>query len=364
MSAHPDFPPYSEDVPVSPQQLGIRDFNRYALMIDARSPHEYAEDHILGAVNLPVVNDEEFAEVGIQYKTDQHQAYLIGAQYSLRNVSDHVKMLVSRYSSKDRLLVYCFRGGKRSRFWADTLRLIGFQVDVLEGGWKRYRAWVRAGLDTLAPLVDIRMLAGATNCGKTRLLHALRAQGHQVLDLEGLAHHKGSLLGELPDDPQPTQKLFDGQLLDQLRRLDLSRPIWMEAESKKIGRLHLPDLLMERMRAAPVIHVQAPMAERVKVWREDYPHYAADPVAMVRKLQPLKPLVGGETLTNWMTLAERGDADTLAEDIMVRHYDPCYHRSTSHNFGPAHEGVTLTLEALDPGALAAAVPGLVALARG
>ena len=223
-------PAEAKAAPVHPRQLAVQEFASYALVIDARSPHEYAEDHIPGAVNLPVVDDKEFAEVGIQHKTDKHAAYLVGVAYSLRNIADQIKPLISRYTPQDRFLVYCFRGGKRSRLWADNLRTIGFEVDVLTGGWKNYRRWVREGLDTLSRSFNYRVLCGPTGCGKTRLLHELRRQGEQVLELEGLAHHRGSLLGDLPGDPQPTQKLFDSALLDEHasaryrpRRLDRSR---------------------------------------------------------------------------------------------------------------------------------------------
>ena len=179
-------------------ELGIRELQDYSLVIDARSPREYADDHLPGAVNLPVVDNDQFAEVGTRHKSDKHVAYLIGVEYSLRNIADQIKPLISRYSNADRFLVYCFRGGKRSRLWADNLRTIGFEVDVLAGGWKRYRQWVRESLTALAPTLTYRVLAGPTGCGKTRLLNALRRKGHQVLDLEDIAAHRGSLLGDLP----------------------------------------------------------------------------------------------------------------------------------------------------------------------
>ncbi|MCO5123251.1 MAG: tRNA 2-selenouridine(34) synthase MnmH [Rhizobacter sp.] len=331
---------------VHPQQLAVQEFASYALVIDARSPHEFAEDHIPGAVNLPVVDDEEFAEVGIRHKTDTHGAYLIGVDYSLRNIADQIKPLISRYTPQDRFLVYCFRGGKRSRLWADNLRTIGFEVDVLAGGWKSYRRWVRAGLDTLPRSFSYRVLCGPTGSGKTRLLHELRRQGQQVLELEELAHHRGSLLGDLPGDPQPTQKLFDSALLAEMRRLDARRVVWVEAESKKIGNLQLPESLHEAMHASPVVNINAPMAERVKLWREDYPHFALDPQDMVRKLEPLKPLVGKEVLARWAALATEGRVDELFESVMVEHYDPCYQRSTRRSYGQRLEVAGLLLKTL------------------
>jgi tRNA 2-selenouridine synthase len=346
---------------VHPHQLEVQDFASYSLVIDARSPHEYAEDHVPGAVNLPVVDDGEFAEVGIRHKTDKHAAYLVGVEYSLRNIADQIKPLISRYTPRDRFLVYCFRGGKRSRLWADNLRTIGFEVDLLAGGWKNYRRWVRAGLEVLPRALSYRVLCGPTGCGKTRVLHELRRQGQQVLELEGLAHHRGSLLGDLPGDTQPTQKLFDSALLDEMRKLDVNRTVWVEAESKKIGNLQLPEALHEAMHISPVVNLDAPMTERVKLWREDYPHFARDPQGMVRKLEPLKPLVGNETLTHWMALATEGRVDELFESVMVLHYDPCYQRSTKRNYGPRPAAMDLALDSLEPAGLEEAVRRLIEL---
>lgn len=335
-------------------------FGDYALVIDARSPHEYLEDHLPGAVNLPVVDDAQFAQVGIQHKTDPHAAYLIGAQYSFQNLSEHTRALISRFKPDDRFLVYCFRGGKRSALWAANLRLIGFTVDVIPGGWKRYRNWVRETLATLPPAFDYRVLCGPTNCGKTRLLQALAHEGEQVLDLETLASHKGSLLGDLPGQPQPSQKYFDTLVLDVLRRFDPARPVWVEAESKKIGRLLVPEALTAAMRRAPTVHLSVPMAERVRLCREDYAHFAADPLSMVARLAPLKPLVGGEELALWHTLATEGRVDELFERVMTQHYDPAYARSTTREFGPGDAANRLALASLQPEALAATARTMIA----
>ncbi|MBE7416720.1 MAG: tRNA 2-selenouridine(34) synthase MnmH [Ideonella sp.] len=329
-----------------PHQLEVQEWSSYAMVIDARSPREFADDHIPGAVNLPVVDNDEYAEVGTTHRTDKHAAYLIGVEYSLRNIAAQIKPLISRFTPKDRFLVYCFRGGKRSRLWADNLRTIGFEVDVLAGGWKNYRRWVRAGLESIPRAFSYRVLCGPTGCGKTRVLHELARQGHQVLDLEGLASHRGSLLGDLPGEPQPSQKLFDSVLLDALRRFDTERPVWLEAESKKIGEIQLSEALYDAMHHAPVVHVSAPMAERVRLWREDYAHFAADPVSMVRRLEPLKPLVGKDAIARWHDLAAGARVDELFQDVMTRHYDPCYARSTQRNYGEGVQGRSIELASL------------------
>lgn len=329
-----------------PLQLEVLEFGAYALVIDARSPHEYAEDHIPGAVNLPVVDDVEYAEVGTLHKDNPHAAYLIGVEYSLHNIANQIKPLITKYRENERMLVYCFRGGKRSKLWADNLRTIGYEVDVLRGGWKNYRRWVRTALETLPNHFEYRVLTGSTGTGKTRLLKALAVAGQQVLDLEELASHRGSLIGALPGRPQPQQKFFDTLLLDTMRRFDASQPIWLEAESKKIGNLQLPESLYEAMHRTVPIHLSAPMAERVRLWREDYPHLVADSVGMVKLLAPLKPLIGGEELARWKILAETGDVDQLFERVMSRHYDPCYERSTQRSYRRSTASWSIHLESL------------------
>jgi tRNA 2-selenouridine synthase len=308
---------------------GIRPLSDYAVIIDARTPKEFAEDHLPGAVNLPVVTQEEFAEVGTLHRTDPHAAYLLGAQYALRNVACYIAEAIAPRAPSDRILIYCFRGGKRSRAWADPVRNIGYAVDLLPGGWKAYRAWVRQELARLPATLPWRVLSGSTATGKTRLLQALAREGEQVLDLEALAVHRGSLLGEWPAQTQPTQKRFDSALRHALARFDPRRPVWVEDESKRIGRLQLPTALFDAIRSAPVVRVEADLHARVALCRQDYAHFATDPVAMVQRLRPVRPLVGGACWAEWMALAEAGAVDTLFARLMTDHYDPCYARSAS-----------------------------------
>jgi tRNA 2-selenouridine synthase len=330
-----------------PHQLEVQDFSTYALVIDARSPREYNDDHIPGALNLPVVDDEEYAEVGTRHKDNKHAAYLIGVEYSLSNIAKQIKPLISKYQPTDRMLVYCFRGGKRSRLWADNLRTIGFTVDVLKGGWKNYRRWVMAGLETLPRIFDLRVLGGPTGCGKTRLLAALAENGEQVIDLEALANHRGSLIGALPGIQQPPQKLFDSFLLEKLRSFSPSKPVWLEAESKKIGNVQLPTALFEAMHRSQTIQLSAPMSERVKLWTQDYPHFATDPTNMVDKLKPLIPLIGKAEYEKWEMLASQGQIDELFERVMVKHYDPAYARSMHRNYGLNYMDGAIILESLE-----------------
>ncbi len=339
-----------------PELGGIRPLPEYALVVDVRTPREYAEDHLPGAINLPIVNQAEYAEVGVLHRSDPHAAYLIGAQYALRNVAAHIGAVFAAYPPRTRFLLYCFRGGKRSKAFADPLRTIGFQVDVLPGGWKAYRAWVRESLQTLPTRLHWQVLAGSTASGKTRLLQALATEGAQVLDLEALACHRGSLLGALPSQAQPAQKLFDSHLLQALRGFDPARPVWIEDEGKKIGRLQLPASLHAAIQSAPVHELQTPLPERVAACLEDYAHLAREPLELVRLLQPIKPLVGTATLEAWRQLAEAGDAAALFEQVMRLHYDPCYRRSLR----PQRQPQALPIEDLQPARLAQAARRLMA----
>jgi tRNA 2-selenouridine synthase len=324
---------------------------RYALVIDARSEREYAEDHLPGAINLPVVGNEEYAEVGTTHRTDKHRAYLIGVSYALKNMSRAIDDLVARYPKDAHMLVYCFRGGKRSKLWLDSLSTIGYRVDRLPGGWKAYRAWVREQLETLPRTFRYHVLCGPTGCGKTRLLGALEKVGGQVLDLEGLACHNGSLIGDRPGVPQPTQKWFDSLLLGRLRQFDPGRPVWVESESKKIGAIQVPDALLDTLRAGEVFAVEAPMEERVKLWREDYGHFEADPDALIAKLRHLRPLIGGEEFAHWERLADERRMPELFQRMMEAHYDPAYARSIGRNFPQYARAPRLALTSLDMTAL-------------
>src|SRR6266513_276368 len=339
--------------PTSPDQQSFSSMlastlkGEYALVIDARSQREYTEDHVPGAVNLPVVDNEEYAEVGTTHRTDKHRAYLIGVSYALKNISHAIDELVAGQPKDARMLVYCFRGGKRSKLWFDALSTIGYRVDRLPGGWKAYRAWVRDQLTDLPRKFRYHVVCGPTGCGKTRLLAALATVGAQVLDLEALARHRGSLIGEIPDRAQPTQKWFESELIDALWRFDPEKPVWVESESKKIGAIQVPSGLLEAMRDARVFAVSAPMSERVQLWREDYAHLERNPDALLERLRPLRPLVGGEEFTHWESLAKERRMPELFARLMEAHYDPAYGHSIRKNYPLIADAAKVDLGLLD-----------------
>lgn len=338
----------------------MQDFRKYDLIIDARSESEYREDHIPGTINLPVVTNDQYAEVGIQHKHDTHQAYLIGVTYSHRNIADAIDRVISTIPRKTKMLVYCFRGGKRSRLWFDALDTIGYRVDRLQGGWKAYRRWVNAELESKPKAFQYHVLSGPTGCGKTRLLNALKEQGAQVLDLEDLAKHRGSLIGAIPGIEQPSQKFFDSLVLQELRTFDPTKPIWLEAESKKIGERQIPQALFEQMHACEPHRVEAPMAERVTLWREDYRHFEANPKQLIEQLAHLKPLVGSDEFEIWQVLADNQSMPELFERLMANHYDPAYRRSTLRHYPNIDAAPLIRLPDLSKDALREVASMLVA----
>jgi tRNA 2-selenouridine synthase len=343
----------------------MKRFSEYDLVIDARSQREYAEDHIPGAINLPVVNNDEYAEVGTLHRTDKMRAYLIGVSYSLKNISRNLDTVISGLPRTSKILVYCFRGGKRSRLWFDALDTVGYRVERLEGGWKGYRQWVNARLVSLPREFSYIVLSGPTGCGKTRLLHRLAEAGAQVLDLEAIASHRGSVIGAIPNTHQPTQKFFDSLLQEKLATFRPEQPVWVEAESKKIGNVQLPNALLETMHErSTIVRLTAPMDQRVMLWREDYRHFEEDPKAFVAQLASLRPLIGNQEFALWQELAATRQMAALFERVMTVHYDRAYARSTKRNYTALEHAPVVDLPDLSADTLRAVALDLVARFEG
>lgn len=314
-------------------------------IIDVRSPGEFAEDHIPGAINLPVLSDAERARVGTDHKqVSAFEAKKIGAALVSRNIARHLETHFQTKPKKYRPLVYCWRGGNRSGSLAHVLRAIGWPAAQLDGGYKAYRKAVMADLETLPECLRFVVVCGRTGSGKSRFLLALREAGAQVLDLEDLAAHKGSVLGGLPDRPQPGQKYFESLIRAALLDFDPSRPVFIESESKKIGRLHTPDALLTRMRAAECLTLEADIPTRVALLKEEYAHFLAQPELLNRQLDCLVDLQGHERIERWKRLALAGQWDELVAELLVDHYDPAYNRSLGRNYPQAAQGPRLALE--------------------
>jgi tRNA 2-selenouridine synthase len=311
----------------------VEELHDFDEVIDVRSPGEFADDHFPGALNLPVLNDAERERVGTLYKqVSSFEAKKIGAALVSRNIARHLEDHFADKPKSYRPLVYCWRGGSRSGAMTHTLQKIGFGAMQLDGGYKAYRRHVVAELSSLPSTRSYRVVCGPTGSGKSRLLQVLQREGAQVLDLEELAVHRGSLLGALPGQAQPTQKSFESAIWFALDRFDPTRPVFVESESKKIGALRVPDALIEAMRSSPCVRLEVPMAARVQLLTEDYIHFLDDPETINRQLGYLATLRGHDTIAAWQTLANQRAWDQLVAALLEQHYDPAYLRSLSKNY--------------------------------
>lgn len=311
----------------------LDDFSAFDEIIDVRSPAEFAEDHIPGAINCPVLDNEQRIEVGTLYKqVSPFEARKIGAAYVAENIARHLREKFLDRPKSWRPLIACWRGGQRSGSMTFIFRRVGWDAQQLENGYKIYRKLV---VDTLAELprrLKLRIICGATGSGKSRILQALAQLGEQVLDLEELACHKGSVLGVLPDSPQPSQKMFDSKLLVALCGFDLSRTVFVEAESRKIGSIHLPDALIETMRSAECLSINAAFDARVAFLLRDYNYFLTAPDWLSSRLDVLHKLQSRETIERWHAYVRDAQWRELVSELLELHYDPLYHRSQNHNY--------------------------------
>ena len=311
----------------------IERLDAFDTVIDARSESEFAQDHLPGAVNWPSLHDAERVRVGTEYKqVSAFDAKKRGAALVARNIAAHIEREVIAKPKGWAPLVYCWRGGKRSGALATVLGEIGFRVAVLDGGYREYRRAVVAALETMPAAVSFRVVCGPTGSGKSRLLQALAAEGAQVLDLEALANHRGSVLGLVPGSEQPSQKHFDTRLFDALRRLDPARPVFVESESKKIGDLRVPEALILRMRASPCLWLELALERRVDLLIDDYAFFVTDTPAFCDRLKALRELRGHEVVEGWQAAAREGRTTDVVRDLLVAHYDPIYLQSMRRNF--------------------------------
>lgn len=329
----------------SASAVNVAQLDEFDEIIDVRSEGEFAEDHIPGAINLPVLNNAERERVGTIYKqVSSFDAKKIGAALVSANIARHINAIMLERPRDWRPLVYCWRGGGRSGALAHVLAQIGWKVGQLDGGYKAYRRAILEELPALPARYDWRVVCGMTGTGKSRLLRALQAQGAQVLDLEELAAHRGSVLGNLPDELQPSQKMFESRVWHALKHLSPDRPVFVESESRKIGRLRVPPELIDAMWQSSCVVIEAPIPVRVALLMDEYVHFLSDAKLLNAQLDCLRSLHGGAVIDDWQAMAHDGKWSQLTEELLVRHYDPAYTRAIGNHYPRLPQAVHFTLQ--------------------
>lgn len=330
------------------KEANLAQLDQFDEIIDVRSPSEFAEDHIPGALNFPVLDDAERARIGTMYKqVSPFDAKKAGAALVSRNIARHLEQAFAAKPKNWRPLVYCWRGGKRSGAMAHVLGQVGWRSGQLDGGYKAYRRRVIEDLQNLPARFQWRVVCGATGSGKSRLLQALHVAGAQVLDLEDLANHRGSLLGNVPGTPQPGQKYFESLIWSKLHGFDPAQPVYVEAESKKIGNVRVPETLIAAMWQSQCLRVEASTAQRVELLKVEYAHFLANPNELGQKLGFLTDIHGKERIARWQHMAQQGEWDELVAELLEKHYDPAYTRSTLKHYPLYREGLILQPQSLN-----------------
>ena len=293
-------------------------------VIDVRAPLEFAEDHLPGAINLPVLDDAERARVGTIYKqVSPFDARKIGGALVAANAARHIAGPLADRDGSWRGLVYCWRGGQRSGSFATILSQIGWRVDRVEGGYRAWRALVVDRVQNRPVPAPVIVLDGNTGSAKTAILGRLAARGWQVIDLEGLANHRGSLFGGLAGG-QPGQKLFEGRLALALEALDAARPVLVEAESSRIGAVTVPKSMWQAICAAPRLRLEVPVAARAVYTAATYDDMVDDPARVEAIVSALAPLHPAERIADWQAAVAARDWRGLACGLLRDHYDPRY----------------------------------------
>ncbi len=303
----------------------IWDDQKYDTIIDVRSSSEFDEDHIPGALNLPVLNDKERKKIGTIYKIKSpFEAKVFGSSLVAKNISDHLIKNLKNKNGAWRPLVYCWRGGQRSRALCLIMQEIGWRVNQLEGGYKHYRNDIQKKLQNLSPKLKIVLISGKTGTGKTKLLNQIKSNNGQILDLEGIACHKGSLLGKDLKNDQPSQKLFESLLYHALKGINLKKKIYLEAESSKIGNLHIPQPLWKKMLISKKINIETTLESRVKFLLNDYKYAQLDNNFFKPLIFGLKRRLPKNIIDNWQNHIKNKDWKKLTESLLKNHYDPAY----------------------------------------
>ena len=317
--------------------------NKFDTIIDVRSPLEFAEDHIVGAINCPVLSDLERQKVGTIYKKESSfKAKIIGSSLTAKNIAFHIENNFMEKKGSWQPLIYCWRGGQRSKAFSIVLSEVGWRTNQLKGGYKEYRNQVINFLDNIGPKLKITLISGKTGSAKTKILKSIENEGGQILDLEGLANHKGSLLGKIPDLIQPSQKFFESLIFNKIQNLNLKDKIYIEAESSKIGNIHIPKSIWKKMIKSPRIEISANVELRAKFLVSDYDYMCNNPTLINPIIKGLKNRLSKELFDEWTNLIDRKKWFDLTKSFLENHYDPSYSSNTIKNDRKVIKKITAT----------------------
>lgn len=331
-------------------------------IIDVRSPAEFAEDHVPEAISCPVLSNEERIRVGTIYKqVSAFEAKKLGASLVARNIAQCLEINFLDKPKSWRPLIYCWRGGQRSGALTHVMREIGWNAHQLAGGYKTWRRHVLTELTTLPGQLNFIVISGTTGSGKSRLLELLATHGAQVLHLEQMAAHKGSVLGNLPGQTQPSQRGFDTTLFNSISQFSPNRPVFVEAESRKIGQLQLPESLVTAIRRAPCVRLNATLDARIDFLLGDYEYAVSDPVWLLNCIERLRGTQSRETLDRWSQYISNGEFRQLVQELLVEHYDPLYRRSQNHNYVEHRQAQFIEIDDLGVASLTAVAQQLLDL---
>jgi len=320
-------------------------------VIDVRSPAEYRQGHVPGAYNIPLFDDEERKKVGIRYnKSGRNDSVLLGLELIGGKLADYVKQLHQITSQKE-ILVHCWRGGMRSESMAWLFRLAGYKVNILTGGYRAYRKKVREGFENESKMI---IIGGMTGSGKTSLLTILAEKGMQVLDLEGIAHHKGSVFGALGQQDQPTNEQFENDLFSVWNQFDSGKIILTEDESFSIGNVTIPQPLFDKMQNSPLIKIEMSRHERIRRLVEEYSKF--DVGLLKDALLKIKQRLGGQNIKSAFEALDKKDFETVA-GISLDYYDKTYLFSISKRQN--QNIITLPFDKDDPAANAIRLMNLI-----